>query len=118
MDYVWIHINVISIKEKLAIIINQASEKGKYIAKGSMNYRARKQKQQFQKKKKNGEDDLRLHLYYKLILLSLKSLGGGCRGGCWSFAFKVFLGGYGESYQHDLHVLGSLFLLGRFFRGV
>ena len=83
-----------------------------------MNYRARKQKQQFQKKKKNGEDDLRLHLYYKLILLSLKSLGGGCRGGCWSFAFKVFLGGYGESYQHDLHVLGSLFLLGRFFRGV
>ena len=82
-----------------------------------MNYRARKQKQHL-KKKKNGEDNLRLHLYYKLILLSLKSLGGGRRGGCWSFAFKVFLGGYGESYQHDLHVLGSLFLLGRFFGGV
>ena len=71
-----------------------------------------KQKLKKKKKKKREKDNLRLHFYYKLILLSLGRLGGGHRSGCWSITFKVFLGGYGESCQHDLHVVGSLFLLG------
>ena len=62
-------------------------------------------------KKERKKDNLRLHFYYKLILLGLGRLGGGCRGGCWAFTFEVFHGGYGESHQHDLHVVGSLFLL-------
>jgi len=33
------------------------------------------------------------------------------------FTLEVFLGGYRESCQYDLHVLGSLFLFGGIFRG-
>ena len=71
-----------------------------------------KVKKKKKKKREREKDNLRLHFYYKLILLSLGRLGGGRRGGCWSITFEVFLGGYGESCQRDLHVVGSLFLLG------
>ena len=67
---------------------------------------------------KGKEDKLRLRLYYKLILLSLRRLGGGRRGRCRSFASEVFLRGYGKSCQHNLYVLGSLFLLGGLFGGI
>ena len=68
--------------------------------------------------KKKKKDSLRLHLYYKLVFLGLGRLGGGRRDRCRSFTLEVFLGGYGESCQHDLHVLGSLFFLGGLFGGV
>ena len=75
-------------------------------------------KKKKEKKEKEKDNSIRLHLYYKLILLSLGRLGGSYCGGCKSFSFKVFLGGYGESFQHDLYVIGSLFLLGGLFEGV
>ena len=112
-NYVWIHINITSMKEKLTIIIKLSLRKRQIDYKRVNGLQSLKTKTTVKKK----GDNLWLHFYYKFVLWSLNKLGGGYRGACWTFTFEVFLGRYRESCQHNLHVVGSLFFLGRVFGG-
>ena len=108
-DYVWINISITSIKERLVAFINiNPLKNASRLQKVDMITEFGNKNQKKEKKKK---DHLWLHFYYKFVLWLLGILGRSCHSRGLTPALEFFLWRYGESGQHNLHALGSLFLL-------
>ena len=70
------------------------------------------QNQEIKKKRKEKENHLFFHFYYKFIFWILGKLCICCRGGHFGLLLRILFRRYGKGYQYQLHTLKSFFFLG------